>query len=478
MDGLGTNREYIVDCFYKQGTSKKNGKLFICNNATLVFQVEKKLFSTKEKRLCWHWTEIYDLSKTDTLDAEEIVLMTESPISTVFYKFQECDPATGHSPRSYCSAERVLKTLTRILFGRDRLMPLFLAIRIFDKPKLLSILDRHRSLLTKFDRDHQSPLVAACLTGYMPIVQAILNFYREFPQEFDINQPSPSGEHVLHSVLYSPTLSDAVLSELLSLPLIDVTRLLPDGSPTIHVFAQYCRSPNCWRFLEILKAKGADVNSRNFQNESPLHCAIFNLRVASQMCQWLISNGANLSMFAGFLSDTPLHYTIRVKRPDLFLLLLANGADISVKQAGESDCIEVATNSDFGVVGELAKGIQELYQNGPLSKSLPRLDPKLIVQGVAVDPLVVEAFYSSIFNIPPLEKSDLGKSVGLKWIQFRILHYQVFVKMMISWPTLRLFYLAKAQSMCSDSPELFPVLELIDQVIYLLFELHFTEIPS
>jgi hypothetical protein len=82
-------------------------------------------------------------------------------------------------------------------------------------------------------------------------------------------------------------------------------------------------------------------------------------------------------------------------------------------------------------------------------------------------------FFSTIF-LPPLEGDiDLGTNVSLKWIQFRIRHYHLFIKMLLGWPVVRLFYLAKVKSLSGNSRELFPVDELVDQVIYLLFELHF-----
>ena len=158
--------------------------------------------------------------------------------------------------------------------------------------------------------------------------------------KIDINQTTEkSGHHVLHEVCKSPDISDDILKLLLDFPSINVNaKLKHDNTTPLHYFCEHNHSLNCasigyaftWidpeftsltLLRELLIEKGADVNARNSQQETPLHKAIFNTTVRVFMVRMLLKHKASADVKAGSRGDTPLHYASMCVRLNLRLLI-------------------------------------------------------------------------------------------------------------------------------------------------------------
>jgi len=79
----------------------------------------------------------------------------------------------------------------------------------------------------------------------------------------------------------------------------------------------------------MLIQRGANVNAKNSQRETPLHKAVINPRIRMILVELLIKAGAKVN--ESVKGGTPLHYAVQLSRTDLVTILVANGADLTIK---------------------------------------------------------------------------------------------------------------------------------------------------
>ncbi|KAJ1465579.1 ankyrin repeat-containing domain protein, partial [Baffinella frigidus] len=101
--------------------------------------------------------------------------------------------------------------------------------------------------------------------------------------------------------------------------------------------------------VQILLDHGADVNSKGYQGNTALHYACMSARVI--VMRQLLKNGADVNVrtnvnyddpddYAG--GDTPLHDAITYRSMGAIKLLLAHGADISIKEGQGMNSLHMA----------------------------------------------------------------------------------------------------------------------------------------
>lgn len=340
----------------KAGVNKYTGKLYLARN--YICFVGQKKFGGDMKRW-WCINDILDLSATGTRALIILDIHNKTGVLKGFVGGEE-------------GRDKVLKSVKRLFFGINGGNVLHAAVMALETEKIKQICDLDVSKLSDYNANEQTPLILACITkNDKELVTLILNYYRENIDKIDINQTTEkSGHHVLHEVCKFPDISDDILTLLLNFPNINAAaKLKHDNTTPLHYFCEHNHSLNCASLGELLIEKGADVNARNSQQETPLHKAIFNQSVRVFMVSMLLKHKASADIKAGSRGDTPLHYAIRLGRVDLIKSLLSAGADIHLKNDEDQNALEIAKQeyknglqSEIGPIVTLLEQVENLFE--------------------------------------------------------------------------------------------------------------------
>eukprot|EP01118_Nematostelium_gracile_P016970 TRINITY_DN7126_c0_g1_i1.p1 TRINITY_DN7126_c0_g1~~TRINITY_DN7126_c0_g1_i1.p1 ORF type:complete len:445 (-),score=75.85 TRINITY_DN7126_c0_g1_i1:134-1384(-) len=178
---------------------------------------------------------------------------------------------------------------------------------------------------TAVDETGFSPLFAAVRSGNIHIIRSVLSYYRN--REMDINAMDDYGWTVLFVAMNHPMdiNEDIIPKMLLEHPGIQVEVSAKDGNTPLHYFCKKFRQPNSEDIGEMLISRGADVNRRNKNGETPLHKAILNGSLRLMMVKMLIAHKADVNATSD-RGETALHYAVRLQRRDLVKTLLVAGA--------------------------------------------------------------------------------------------------------------------------------------------------------
>jgi len=111
--------------------------------------------------------------------------------------------------------------------------------------------------------------------------------------------------------------------------------------PTLHDLV----SAGDTKRLQRQFASGADMNAKNEEGFSLLHCAIRNGQVS--LVSFLLASGANVNQLTYFENDTPLHLSVLQADSSITEKLLVAGAKLNIRnKKGESSlCRAVGLNS-------------------------------------------------------------------------------------------------------------------------------------
>eukprot|EP01094_Clydonella_sp_ATCC50884_P021792 TRINITY_DN4883_c0_g1_i2.p1 TRINITY_DN4883_c0_g1~~TRINITY_DN4883_c0_g1_i2.p1 ORF type:complete len:376 (-),score=121.78 TRINITY_DN4883_c0_g1_i2:2366-3427(-) len=96
-----------------------------------------------------------------------------------------------------------------------------------------------------------------------------------------------------------------------------------NNATALHFVARCADAPLLNKVLALLTEKGADVNARNYQQNTPLHEAC--LRSSIPSVRFLLSKGADINA-ANHLGETPLHNAVRSGDSSLVSVLMEAGA--------------------------------------------------------------------------------------------------------------------------------------------------------
>eukprot|EP01126_Amoeba_proteus_P031110 TRINITY_DN3061_c1_g1_i1.p1 TRINITY_DN3061_c1_g1~~TRINITY_DN3061_c1_g1_i1.p1 ORF type:complete len:866 (+),score=190.17 TRINITY_DN3061_c1_g1_i1:441-3038(+) len=329
-----------------------------------------------------------------TVDITTVGITTVGITANVFDKFD--DECLNHAE----------KTIKRIFFGINANGVLHTAVNEGNYEKVQQILDYRVTALEEFNRDGYTALMLACEKNDLKMVQLLLKYYSNNQDKVNINLTSKKGDHVLHTACKVSKIDNKILEELLNFPGIDVTaKISYDNTTPLHYFCAYNHSWECQQIGELFFKNGASVNATTVQTETPLHKAIFNTTVRVLMVKMLLAHNASPDIKGGQIGDTPLHYAIRLARPDLVEPLLAAGGDMSIKNAVGLDALEVAmseVNLDKAKEGQTVEIIRMLKDVAALNNLLKSADALDLAPG-----FITEKMYSPVV-LSNLTESDLN----------------------------------------------------------------------
>lgn len=95
----------------------------------------------------------------------------------------------------------------------------------------------------------------------------------------------------------------------------------------LHI-ASSSKSKNSIHYIKSLLRKGADVNARNFYEQTPIYEAIKNINI--ETVKLLIKSGAEVNAYDEN-GETPLFKAVSKKNSEIMKLLIKNGADLTVE---------------------------------------------------------------------------------------------------------------------------------------------------
>ena len=103
-------------------------------------------------------------------------------------------------------------------------------------------------------------------------------------------------------------------------------------------------------FMELLLKAGADVNTRNIDDETPLHEALRGGNLV--ITPLLISHGADVNALDS-VGESPLSKAARFQIPDFEELLVKYGADVDLRNIRDSDPLHEASKGENLILAQL-----------------------------------------------------------------------------------------------------------------------------
>ncbi|MFB8787332.1 MAG: ankyrin repeat domain-containing protein [Potamolinea sp.] len=150
---------------------------------------------------------------------------------------------------------------------------------------------------------------------YEAIGKGDVNTVRNYLEEgFDANSKIPGSTLLLLALRNN----EQEVAQLLIAKGADVNAKNKNGETPLHL----ARSQE---MAQLLIAKGADVNAKNKNGETPLHLAR-----SQEMVQLLIAKGADVNA-KNKNGETPLRLALRINKQEIAQLLIANGADVNAR---------------------------------------------------------------------------------------------------------------------------------------------------
>lgn len=224
--------------------------------------------------------------------------------------------------------------------------PLYYAIFRGYRYGVKLLLEQGASINVK-DDDENTPLHFAVKKGNIKIVSDLLM------KGADLEQSNKYGQTVLqyaiawnYSVTFEPIV-ELLLSKGASVNSRDKDKDTPLHSATARKDSKLV----CLLLLE----RGANIDARDKNGNSPLHIA--SMKQCKEAIVTLIDKGADINGINGN-GDTPLHIAVKSKVPESLALLLELKADINATNLKGKTALHVATKLGYDVV------MKELMDHG------------------------------------------------------------------------------------------------------------------
>ena len=134
-------------------------------------------------------------------------------------------------------------------------------------------------------------------------------------------------------------------------PSVDPIRILEHWNPNVNVKDEGMMTALHWvligditnrkKIVELLLAKGADVNAKADDGATPLYLAITSSRI--DIIKLLLEKGADVNAKTDDGGQTPLHRAVMHSTLDIIKLLIEKGADVNVKDQNGHTPLHLAT---------------------------------------------------------------------------------------------------------------------------------------
>jgi ankyrin repeat protein len=233
-----------------------------------------------------------------------------------------------------------------ILLGGSTLAlcsPIHDAARKGDASKITALLQADPKLVADLDKNGDTPLHVACLHGQLTAAQVLIDAGANVNAKNNYGAFTPAD---LGAVFSSNSHQDPV--SLLSAHGVD-TRDMRNGYTPLHLCLFASRHKE---IMQLLIAKGADVNAQASSGATPLYFAV--LRDQPDDVKFLIDKGANVNL-ADAYGGTVLDAALQLQYGSMIQILVDRGADVNVKDQSQQRPLDYALKMDDHKWADLLK---------------------------------------------------------------------------------------------------------------------------
>ena len=212
--------------------------------------------------------------------------------------------------------------------------PIHDAARKGDANKIKALLQADPKLVADRDKNGDTPLHVACLHGQLAAAQALIDAGADVNAKNNYGAFTPGD---LWGVFSSNNHQDPVV--LLSVHGVDA-RDMKNGYTPLHLCLFASRHKE---LLQLLIAKGADVNAQASSGATPLLFAV--LRDQPDDVKFLIDKGANVNLTDAY-GGTILDAALQMQFGSMIQLLVDKGADVNAKDQSQQRPLDYALKMD------------------------------------------------------------------------------------------------------------------------------------
>jgi ankyrin repeat protein len=221
--------------------------------------------------------------------------------------------------------------------------PIHDAARKGDANKIKALLQVDPKLVADRDKNGDTPLHIACLHGQMAAAQVLLDAGADVNAKNNYGAFTPGD---LWGVFSSNNHQDPV--SLLTVHGVDSKDMKNGYTPLdLSLFASRHKD-----LVQLLIAKGADVNAQASSGATPLFFAV--LRDQPDDVKFLIDKGANVNA-ADAYGDTILDAALHMQYGSMIQLIIDRGADVNAKDQSDHRPLSYALGMDDHKWADLLK---------------------------------------------------------------------------------------------------------------------------
>jgi len=221
--------------------------------------------------------------------------------------------------------------------------PIHDAARKGDANKIKALLQVDPKLVADGDKNGDTPLHIACLHGQMAAAQVLLDAGADVNAKNNYGAFTPGD---LWGVFSSNNHQDPV--SLLTVHGVDSKDMKNGYTPLdLSLFASRHKD-----LVQLLIAKGADVNAQASSGATPLFFAV--LRDQPDDVKFLIDKGANVNA-ADAYGDTILDAALHMQYGSMIQLIIDRGADVNAKDQSDHRPLSYALGMDDHKWADLLK---------------------------------------------------------------------------------------------------------------------------
>lgn len=189
---------------------------------------------------------------------------------------------------------------------------------------------------------------------------AILNDSKANHEEYDYMKPAEILFQYIPYYGQGDSSNDSIVrATLTSLSISDIDSKDADGNTLLLLACQY----RCEDLVRIMINKGANCNSINSLGVCCLHYACYKETANLNIVKLLLQAGANPELKEHSYGCTPLHYAAGNGDLEITKLLIAYGAQVSIRDSSNYSCIDYANQAGEPSLVEYLSQILEKTQS-------------------------------------------------------------------------------------------------------------------